>query len=173
MLKTELKIRVSGAPCLRVKSKPVTAVGPDRRMLITRMIDVMHAEQGIGLAAPQVGINERIIVADIGEGPFAMVNPTVIKKSGSDVMEEGCLSVPGVTVNVKRAQRITVRYMDENNNPMEREYIDLTARVILHEIDHLDGKLIIDYAGWRQKWKFRHQLAALRQQANAIPETAG
>ena len=95
MITTKLKIRLYGDPCLRKKSISVKSVGPGERMLIKAMLETMYEHKGIGLAAPQVGINEQIIVVDIGEGPFAIINPKVIKKSGSVKLEEGCLSIPG------------------------------------------------------------------------------
>lgn len=163
MQATILKIRIDGDPCLRKKSEPVKHVGPAERILIASMIETMYAGKGIGLAAPQVGINERIIVADIGDGPLALVNPEVIRKSGFESMEEGCLSVPGIEIKVKRPLRILVSYRTEDNASVKKEFSDLMARVILHETDHLNGKLITDYASLREKFKYRKQLKALRQ----------
>src|SRR2546422_152115 len=82
---------------------------------IAGMLDTMYQHKGVGLAAPQVGINQQIFVADVGEGPMVVVNPKIIKRKGSGDLEEGCLSIPGITVNVKRSQKITVQYFDENN----------------------------------------------------------
>lgn len=158
MITTKLKIRLYGDPCLRRKSVLVKTVGPGERLLIKAMLETMYEHKGVGLAAPQVGINEQMIVVDIGDGPLAVINPKIIKKSGSAKMEEGCLSIPGVTVNIKRPQKITVRYTDEQNKETERECSDLLARAILHEIDHLHGKLIVDYAGVLGKKKIRKQL---------------
>jgi peptide deformylase len=161
---TKLKVRLYGDPCLRKKSAPVKEVGPAERILIQSMIDTMHQEKGIGLAAPQVGINQRILIVDVGEGPFAVINPDIIHKSGSDVMEEGCLSLPGVTINVKRALKIRVRYLDHQGSKHERNFQDLRARVILHETDHLNGKLITDYANLAEKLKFRSKLKQLEKE---------
>ena len=158
MLATKLKIRLYGDPCLRKKSVPVKKAGAGERMLIDGMMDAMYEHKGVGLAAPQVGINEQIIVADIGEGPHVFINPAIHKKSGSGVMEEGCLSIPGVLVKIKRSQKISLTYLDENNNKKKGEYEGLLARVILHETDHLKGKLIVDYAGWYQKLRIKKQL---------------
>ena len=110
-----LKIHVYGDPCLRKKSVLVEEVGPSERILIKAMLKTMYENQGIGLAAPQVGINQQIFVADIGEGPIAMINPEVIAKKGKCFMEEGCLSLPGVVVNVKRPQMVQLKYLDESN----------------------------------------------------------
>lgn len=158
-----LRIRTYGDPCLRRKSKVVKEVGPSERFLINAMIETMRAHKGIGLAAPQVGLNEQIFVADIGDGPFVIINPRITKKSGSDVMEEGCLSIPDVLVKVKRAEAIVVSYVDENNRPVERKCDGLLAKVIQHETDHLNGKLIIDYATLAQKLKFKKQLQELQK----------
>jgi peptide deformylase len=158
-----LRIRIYGDPCLRKKSKPVKEVGPSERFLINAMIDTMHAQKGIGLAAPQVGINEQIFVVDTGDGPFAVINPHIVKKLGSDVMEEGCLSIPEVLIKVKRAESIVVEYMDENNRKAERKCFGLLAKVIQHETDHLNGKLIVDYASLAEKAKFKKTIQQLEK----------
>ena len=165
MLTTKLSIRIYGDPCLRKKSVPVKKVGPSERMLIASMIETMQGHKGIGLAAPQVGINEQIFVADIGEGPIAFINPRIKNKKGSEVMEEGCLSIPGVVVKVKRPQKITVSFLDEQDQKVEREFDGLLARVIQHETDHLKGKLIFDYASSYQKLKIKKQLRDIRKQS--------
>jgi peptide deformylase len=131
--------------------------------LINAMIDTMHAYKGIGLAAPQVGINEQIFVVDTGDGAFAIINPHIVKKFGADVMEEGCLSIPDVLVKVKRAESIVVEYMDENNRKIERKCIGLLAKVIQHETDHLNGKLIVDYANSEEKAKFKKTIEQLEK----------
>ena len=156
-----LKIRLYGDPCLRKKSVPVKEAGSVERILIQAMIETMLKNKGVGLAAPQVGINQRIFVADIGEGPIAVINPKIVKKTGAMTMQEGCLSIPGVTVAVKRAKSIVVKYIDENNREIERRFDDLLARVILHETDHLDGKLIVDYASLSEKRKLKEKLKDL------------
>ena len=132
------------------------------------MLAAMREHKGVGLAAPQVGVNQQIFIADIGDGPLAFINPKLIKKSGADVIEEGCLSIPGVTVMVRRPERIVVRYVDENNQPHEKIYEEMMARVIQHEMDHLDGKLIVDYAGIKEKIKLRPQLKELERKQKEI-----
>lgn len=161
MVLTPLKIRLYGDPCLRKKSRPVGTVGPSERMLIESMIATMHQAKGVGLAAPQVGINQRFFVVDVGNGPMAIINPKISKKIGSDILEEGCLSIPEVTVMIERPQQITVKYMNENGELKEMTCKDLLARVIQHETDHLDGKLIVDYASHKDKLQFKDQLKAL------------
>lgn len=138
-------------------------MGAAERVLISSMIQAMYEHKGVGLAAPQVGINEQIFVVDIGDGPFAMINPSLIKKRGSEIMEEGCLSVPGILIKVKRPKNIIIQYLDENNTSVERECSDLLARVILHEIDHLNGRLIVDNASWREKLRFKKQMKAVQK----------
>ncbi len=158
-----LQIRLYGDPCLRKKSLPVKKVGPGERLLIKAMMAAMREAKGVGLAAPQVGINQRIFVADVGDGPTAFINPQILKKFGSDVLEEGCLSIPGVTVEIKRAQEIVVRYTDEDNELVEQRIRDLLARVIQHETDHLDGKLIVDYVKDKDaKKKLEEELSKLK-----------
>ncbi|MBP9854431.1 MAG: peptide deformylase [Candidatus Omnitrophica bacterium] len=159
----KLKIRLYGDPCLRKKSKNVDEVGVVERLLIRAMIRTMQEQKGIGLAAPQVGINQRILVADIGDGPIAVINPVVKRKSGSAVLEEGCLSIPEVHINVTRPFSVTVEYMDIENNIIEQTFENLMARVILHEMDHIDGKLIVDYATKEELQKINPVLEKIEQ----------
>ena len=158
-----LKIRTYGDPCLRKKSKAVKDVGPSERFLINAMIETMRSHKGIGLAAPQIGLNEQLFVVDLGDGPFVVINPQITKRAGSDIMEEGCLSIPDVLIKVKRADAITVVYTNENNRRVERKCSGLMAKVIQHETDHLNGKLIIDYASLPEKIKFRKKLSELQK----------
>lgn len=168
MQPTIFKIRLYGDLCLRKKSVPVEVVGPSERLFIQSMIETMHQNKGIGLAANQVGVNQRIFVVDIGQGPMAFVDPQIVKKFGAVEMDEGCLSLPGITVNVKRAQKVLVRYKDEYNQLQEKVFEDLLGRVILHETDHLNGKLIIDYAGLRQRRKLIQRLKETQKTKNVI-----
>lgn len=168
MTAAAFKIRLYGDPCLRKKSVPVIYAGPTEQSLLQAMLVTMRENKGVGLAAPQVGVNRQIFVADIGGGPLAFINPKIIKKSGGDVIEEGCLSIPGVTVMVRRPERIVVRYVDENNQPHEKIYEEMMARVIQHEVDHLEGKLIVDYAGIKEKIKLRAQLKELERRQKGI-----
>ena len=167
MLSTKLKIRIYGDPCLRKKSVPIEEVGPAQRVLIASLTETMHQNKGVGLAAPQVGINEQLFVADVGDGPMAFINPRILKRRGSDVLEEGCLSIPGVLVNVKRPKTIVVQYVDEHNRKVKSECSELLARVIQHETDHLNGKLIVDYVPWGQKLKVRRKLKEIERQNKA------
>jgi peptide deformylase len=141
----QLKIRLYGDSCLTTKSKPVKEVGPAERMLIASMFETMHAQKGIGLAAPQVGINEQIFVVDTGKDAFAVINPKIIKSIGSETSEEGCLSIPHLQVEIKRAKEIEVEFLDEENQLVRAKVSGLLAKVFQHENDHLQGKLIVDY----------------------------
>ena len=141
-----LPIHVLGSPILRQATRPVEKVTDDLRRLIDDMIETMYVARGIGLAAPQVGRTERIAVIDtVGDSPFAIVNPTVMASEGSEKGEEGCLSIPDIYGDVTRPGRVTVRALDRDGREIELEADDLLARCLQHEIDHLDGKLFIDY----------------------------
>ena len=133
-------------------------MGSNERGLFEKMAEIMYGSGGIGLAAPQVGINKQIIVVDIGKGLYTLINPKIKKSIGSWVMQEGCLSVPEVYVGVKRAQKILVEYIDENNKKISLWTDDLFARVIQHEIDHLKGKLIVDYVNFVKKIAIKRKL---------------
>jgi peptide deformylase len=133
---------------LRKKAKPVASVDPAIRQLIDDMLETMYAAPGIGLAANQVNVQQRVIVLDISEeknAPLAFVNPEVIAREGQEESDEGCLSVPGVYEKVKRAEKIRLRALDREGQPMEFEADGLLAVCIQHEIDHLEGKLFVDY----------------------------
>jgi peptide deformylase len=142
---TLLDIRVLGDPILRAPTVPVTAITDELRTLVDRMFETMYAAQGIGLAAPQVGRSERLSVIDVDRAPLVIVNPQVVGTSGSDKAEEGCLSIPDVYGDVQRPDRVRVQYLDMDLQPREIEAEGLLARCLQHEIDHLDGKLFIDY----------------------------
>ncbi len=144
MKKYELKIYPN--PVLRKVALPVDEVNGVIHYLIKKMSRIMYNHRGIGLAAPQVGTLERVIIADVGEGLISMINPEILTGFGKDFLEEGCLSLPDIIINVERNQSVFVRYIDKNENEKESELTGLNARVVQHEIDHLDGVLIIDYA---------------------------
>ena len=144
-----LDIRVLGDPVLRKETTPVETVTDEIRTLISEMFDTMYAAEGIGLAAPQVGLLHRVFVLDVlpEDAPRlkrAFVNPVIVKREGSVVAEEGCLSIPGIRHDVKRAERVIVEAMDETGAPFRMEAEGLVARAIQHETDHLDGVLFVD-----------------------------
>ena len=140
-----LSVRLYGDPILRTVAEPVTAVTPEIKTIIADMTETMWHQVGVGLAAPQVGISLRILVMDDGKrGARALLNPSITDRRGSVVEEEGCLSIPGVFADVERSKWISVAAMDENGAPIAFEAQGLQAKVIQHEIDHLDGVLFID-----------------------------
>ena len=146
MLKSLRNIKVLGEDCLRKKCKEVTEITPRVLMLIEDMLDTMYEANGVGLAAPQVGILKRIVVIDVGEGPIVMINPVIIETSGEQTGQEGCLSLPGQAGIVTRPNYVKVKAMDENMVEFEIEGEELLARAICHECDHLDGIVYVDKA---------------------------
>lgn len=139
-------IRTDGDDVLRKVSKKVTEVNDKIRELISDMIETMHDADGVGLAAPQIGILKRVIVLDMydDEGPFALINPEIIYQDGEQIEEEGCLSIPGYNGMVKRPMVVAVKGLDENGEEIMIEGDELLARALCHEIDHLNGILFKD-----------------------------
>ncbi len=137
-------VRVIGDEILRKKCKEVKFITPRIDMLVKDMIDTMYEMNGVGLAAPQVGVLKRIVVIDVGEGVHVFINPQIIEKDGEQVGEEGCLSVPGKAAIVKRPNHVKVRAYDLKMKEFELEGEELLARAICHECDHLDGILYVD-----------------------------
>jgi peptide deformylase len=141
-----LDIRVLGDPVLRKPTKPVTKVTDELRKLIADMFETMYAAEGIGLAAPQVGRTERLAVVDVEGRKYTLINPEIVSKTGAaEKAEEGCLSIPDIYGDIERPPDVTIRALDENGNQYEASASDLLGRCFQHEIDHLDGKLFIDY----------------------------
>lgn len=135
-------------PRLHTKASPVAEVTDELRTLIRDMAETMYEAPGVGLAATQVNVHKRIVVIDVSEdktGLRAYINPEIIARSGEQVCEEGCLSVPGIYEKVTRAERVKVRALDEQGKPFELEAEGLLAVCIQHEIDHLDGKVFVEY----------------------------
>ena len=142
-------IRINDDPILRKKCKAVTEVTDKIRELVEDMIDTMYEAEGVGLAAPQVGILKRIVVIDVGEGPVLMINPEILETSGSQTGQEGCLSVPGKAGIVTRPNYVKAKAYDLDMNEYIVEGEELMARAICHELDHLDGGLYIDHVEGR------------------------
>ncbi|MGD0335896.1 MAG: peptide deformylase [Candidatus Omnitrophota bacterium] len=165
MAEIKLKIRVLGDPALRKKSVPLKKITEEHRKLLSLMAQLMYTCEGIGLAASQVGINECLMVADIGEGLYKLVNPEIAKRKGRQILEEGCLSVPEISIKVKRAKSVTVKGLDEYGKQVLINAEGLLACVFQHEIDHLKGKLIVDYASLLDKIKIRNKMAKLKKRA--------
>lgn len=135
------QIRTEGDPVLNKKCREVTEVTERIRELIDDMLETMYEANGVGLAAPQVGILKRIVVIDVGEGPIVMINPKIVETSGEQTGSEGCLSIPGKAGTVTRPNYVKARAFDENMEEYEIEGTELLARAICHETDHLDGHL--------------------------------
>ena len=138
------QIRIMGDEKLEKVCRPLKQVTDRDRELIQDMLDTMYDANGVGLAAPQVGVLKRIVVIDIGEGPIVMVNPEILETSGSQTGQEGCLSVPGKAGMVTRPNHVVVRAYDENMEQFELEGEELLARCICHECAHLHGQLYVD-----------------------------
>lgn len=138
------KIRKKGDDVLRKNSKPVQEVNEKVQELVDDMLETMYEADGVGLAAPQVGILKRICVIDIGEGPIVLINPEKIKETGEQTVAEGCLSIPGVYGEVKRPARVMVKALDKNGKEITVNGEGFLARAICHEMDHLDGILFED-----------------------------
>ena len=160
----ELKIRKYGDPVLRAKCKEVREITDEVRSFAKKMLKAMYEGDGIGLAAPQVGDKRRIIVVDIGQGHFSLINPKIIKKSDKIVKEfEGCLSLPGIYLRIKRHQKVEIQaYLLEREQNVIIKAEDLLARDLQHEIDHLNGILIIDKVSFIKKIKAIKKLKGLR-----------
>lgn len=141
-----LQLRYLGDPVLREKAEPVAEVTDEIVRLLKDMEETMYAADGVGLAAPQVGVSRRLIVVDVGEGPIHLVNPVLEEAEGTEVGQEGCLSIPGVYGNVERYARVAVCGLGLDGKPLRVEGKGLLARALQHEIDHLDGVLFIDKA---------------------------
>jgi peptide deformylase len=140
-----LDIRVLGDPILRNETTPVEQISDELRTLAKHMFETMHLAKGIGLAAPQVGRSERMAVIEIDDEPLVIINPEIVHSEGKSKAEEGCLSIPDVYGDVERAAKIRVHALDLDGKEFEIEADDLLARCLQHEIDHLHGKLFIDY----------------------------
>ena len=140
----ELRIKTYPARLLRKKVAVVKKITEQERYLLSRMAQVMYDSQGVGLSANQVGIDKSMLVADPGNRLYKIINPKIVKKQGRSVLEEGCLSVPEVCLKIKRAKKVTVQGQDENGKPITVEAEGLFSHILQHEIDHLNGKLIID-----------------------------
>lgn len=153
-------------PRLRLKAAAVIEVNDEIRTLVDDMFETMYGAPGIGLAAVQVNILKRVIVIDISEDksePQCFINPEIVESHGSEKMEEGCLSVPGIYEPVTRAESVNVRYLDRDGNNAEMDADGLLGVCIQHEIDHLDGKLFVDYLSEMKRNRIRKKMEKVRQ----------
>jgi peptide deformylase len=168
----KLRILEFPDPRLRKKAAPVEVVDDPLRQLIDDMFETMYEAPGIGLAATQVDVHRRLLVADVSQEkdePQVLINPEILERDGAAITEEGCLSVPGYYEEIERAEHIKVRYLDRDGNEQESEYEGLLAVCVQHEIDHLDGKLFVDYLSEIKRQRIRKRLEKDRRQ---VPESA-
>ncbi len=166
-----LKILTFPDPRLRTKAQPVESVDDDIRRLVADMLETMYAAPGIGLAATQVDVHKRVLVLDISETkdePQCYINPEILEREGSCVGEEGCLSVPDVTEEVERAEKIRVRAVDADGEQFERDVEGLLAVCIQHEMDHLEGKLFVDYLSELKRQRIRKKAVKARKRDAAV-----
>ena len=157
-------------PRLRNIAQPVQTVDDDIRQLLDDMLDTMYAAPGIGLAATQLNIDKRVVVIDVSEEkdqPLCLINPEILGLEGVEEMEEGCLSVPGVYEMVQRADQVRLRALDRNGQSFEMQAGGLVAVCIQHEIDHLDGKLFVDYLSQLKRTRIRKKLEKEQRQSAA------
>jgi peptide deformylase len=158
-------IRTFPDPVLRTPAADVVAFDEDLARLVEDMLDTMYEAPGVGLAAPQIGISKRLFVADVGEGPFVMVNPELVEQEDSWTFEEGCLSVPGRFWEISRPAFARARGFDLDGEPVEYEGEELMGRVLQHELDHLDGVLLLEHLARRTK---KQALRELREEAAGL-----
>ena len=154
-------------PRLRTKAEPIAGVDDELRQLAADMLETMYAAPGIGLAATQVNVHRRMLVADISEQqdtPHIFINPEILERRGTEVMEEGCLSVPGFYESVSRSDWIRVRALGLDGETFEMEVDGLLAVVIQHEMDHLEGKLFVDYLSDLKRQRIRKRIEKGRRQ---------
>ena len=161
-----LPIQVLGSSILRVDTTPVVEITDELQLLIDNMFYTMHAAQGVGLAAPQVGRSERLAVIEVEKQPLVLINPEIIDEEGSERAEEGCLSIPEIYGDVQRSARVRVRALDRHGQTFEVEGTDLLSRCLQHEIDHLHGKLFIVYFSVLKK---RSAMAKWEMQKSKYP----
>ncbi len=158
-----LKVRLYGDPVLKKKCQEVEEVNKEIRKLLDDMADTMYHNEGIGLAAPQVGVLKKAIVVDVGEGLTALVNPKILWRQGKATAPEGCLSLPGMFLEIKRSQEVIVEGIDKDGEIRQIGAAGLYARALQHEIDHLNGVLVIDHIS-------RKKLKSIREELRKIEE---
>ncbi len=158
---------------LRKEAAAITSFDASTAELSANLLDTLYSTSGIGLCAPQIGQSQQMLVMDLSENhsqPEVFVNPTILSKSGLAIVEETCLSIPGVAAKVMRSGQILVQAQDIYGEPFEREYVDMKAVCLQHEIDHLHGKLFIDRLSSLRRYRFRQALRKL--ETNAMPSSA-
>jgi peptide deformylase len=162
-------------PRLRTRAQPVKRFDAALSALIEDLLETMYAAPGIGLAATQVDVHQRVLVIDISDErnqPLVLVNPEILAREGEASSEEGCLSVPGIFDEVKRASKIRVRWRSRSGETQEQDYDGTLSICIQHEMDHLDGKLFVDYLSDLKRERIRKKLAKERKERASRPRAA-
>jgi peptide deformylase len=162
----QFDIRVFGDPVLRTPTAPVTDIDGALKQLVDDMLETMYAAPGVGLAAPQVGVQKRFFVYDVGDGPGVVINPEIKETSGEWVHDEGCLSVPGLFWPITRPKLVHLVGLDIDGNDIEFEADELMARMLQHEVDHLDGTLLLARLDGDQR---REAMRTLRSRTLDLP----
>jgi peptide deformylase len=163
-----LSIRIFGDPVLRQQAREITDIDGRLVTLADEMFETMYAAPGLGLAAPQVGVQQRLFVYDVGEGPRTLVNPEIVESDGEWLFDEGCLSVPGLSWEIVRPKRIHLVGRDLDGNEVSVEADELESRLFQHELDHLDGVLLVERLDEDQRREARRALRELT--LNGAPE---
>lgn len=161
-----LEVKLYPDSVLRERAVEVKSIGEETKSLVDNMTQTMYTYKGIGLAAPQVGVSQRVITFDLGEGLVSLINPLILEEDEDESSEEGCLSLPGIRTEVKRAKKILVRGMDLDGKERKMEVEGLLARVILHEVDHLNGTLIIDKVSTIRRRLLEGKIRKLRKRGD-------
>jgi len=165
----DMTIRKFPDPILRKKAKLVPKVTACDREILAGMAKVMYLSQGVGLAANQVGIDKNMAVIDVGSGLINLINLDIAKRGGAfEILEEGCLSVPGVSIKVRRAKSVTVNFLDEDGIARQLHADGLLARAIQHELDHLSGVLILDHMNPVKKMLLKRRIGRVRSKRNRL-----
>ena len=162
---TPVTIKLYGDPVLKRKSREVKEMNGDIQKLIDNMAKLMYKNKGLGLAAPQVGILKRVIIADVGDGLVSLVNPKILWRQGKDTMLEGCLSIPGINLEIKRSKEVIVEGLTKEGEKVQLGAVGLLARVLQHEIDHLDGILIVDQVSKKRIKPIKKELDKIKTMA--------
>lgn len=168
---TKLKILEFPDPRLRTKAALVEEVDDELRKFMSDLFEIMYAAPGIGLAATQVDVHKRLFVCDVStdkSAPLVFVNPEILEQDGTTVTDEGCLSVPGYYEEVERAEHVKVQFLDRDGESVEMQADGLLAVCIQHEIDHLNGKLFVDYLSEAKRQRIRKKLVKERRQQAAV-----
>lgn len=157
------EIRIYPNKILSKKAKPIGTFDVEIKKLIDDLVETMYAKDGAGLAANQVGELKQIVAVNVGERALVLINPKISERKGKEVGAEGCLSLPGLEVEVKRPQKIAVEYLDKTGRERKLKASDLLARVICHEVDHLQGKTLLDKVGFWKRLKLKRRLKKMRK----------